>query len=445
MKNRDFRFFAERKDFLPGRDPGKLAASMKFDDKTLRAWRLDESQRWATLAVLAWGVTLAALAFIFLFSPERVTGFAPYLKGAQRWLDGAEIYSFKPNKGFVYSPTIAVFFSVFAGIPVFLANILWRWLSAGILLGGLWAVFRSGPFAHVPRHLRGLVCLLVLPMASGNLDSGQANPIVAGLLMVAVAAACVDRWWIAAIAVAGAFYWKVYPLTLGLLLILAAPGKFTWRLVLAMVLFGLLPFLFQKPDYALEQYRQWVVTRLADNRFAYPLEIAPLDLWFLLVRLAHLPLSVTVYNVLRVLAGAAIAAFCLYGKWKDWPRERILGGIFSFSCVWMLLFGPASESLTYLILVPATAIAVVESFSERMPPAARMAALLGYGLLLLAILRVGFFHRLQSPWVLAIQPFGAIAFLCYCLTRYLDNRWWRGTKTETKTASLPRETGEPGG
>lgn len=395
-----------------------------LDDEALKPLRMDRLSRWTTLAVLGWTVMLTVFVVIILFSPERVTGFAPYLKAGHRWLEGLGIYSFKPNKGFVYSPLAAVLFSWAALIPAFFANILWRLLSAAMLLGGLWSLFRFGPFAHIPRHLRGLVALLVLPVAAGNLDSGQANAVVIGLIMIAVAAAFRERWMIAAVAVAGASYWKIYPVVLGLLLVLSAPEKFTWRLVLWLVVMALLPFLFQRPAYVAEQYQQWFATRVADNRFGYPIAISPLDLWFLMVRLGHLPLSVTAYNVLRLAAGAGIAWFCLCGWRNGWPGERTFGGMFCFVCVWMLLLGPASESLSYLILVPAAAIGFVESFSIRIRPGARVLAVLGYGFLLLAVLRVGFFPRLGIPWLLGLQPAGALFYLGYCLHRYLRGESW---------------------
>lgn len=397
---------------------------MWWNDEALKPFRLDRERRWQTLAILAWVVTLVVFVVIFIAHPDQKTGFSPYFRGAQKWLAAKDIYSSEPNKGFVYSPLVAVFFSAFTFLPFFLANIVWRWLSAAFLLGGLWAIFRYGPFSHIPARLRGLIFLLVLPVAAGNLDSGQANPIVIGLIMIACAAACIDRWTIVALAVVGAFYWKLYPLTIGMLLILMAPVKLSWRLVLLLVVGALLPFLFQSRDYVEEQYSEWYSTRIGDNRLQYPMAIAPYDLWFLLKWALKIQLPEIAYHLIRVAAGAAIAVFCLYGRWKSWPRERIIGGIFSFTCVWMLLLGPASESLTYMILIPATAIGLVESFCFRMSPAARITASLGYGLLIFAILRVGFFSKFQDPWILSTQPIGALCFLVYCLLRYLDNRQW---------------------
>ena len=108
---------------------------------------------------------------------------------------------------------------------------------------------------------------------------------------------------IAAIAIALATHWKVYPLVVGLLLVLIAPGKFTWRLALGGVVLALVPFLFQERSYVIEQYRLWYDTRTADNRLLYSIKIAPWDLWFVLVRVAGIPINEAVYRSIQAMAG----------------------------------------------------------------------------------------------------------------------------------------------
>lgn len=388
-------------------------------DQRLAPFHLDAPRRWSTLAFLGWLTVCLVILGIFIARPDKVTGFAPYLRGADRWLDGLDLYSTKPNKGFVYSPLAAVFFTPFTFVSPAVANVLWRLLSIACLLGGLWSVLRFGPFHGIPPHFHGLVYLLLLPLSLSNIDSGQANPIVIGLLLAGLAAACTGRWTLAALAVAGAVHWKIYPLVAGLLLIVVAPKKFTWRFLLALAVMAALPFLFQKPAYVVEQYREWVTTRLSDNRLAYDLAIAPLDLWFLLVRVVGLPLTELTYNLLRATTGAAIAAFCLVGALRRWPQERLLGGLFAFVCAWMVLLGPASEWLTYLLLAPAAALAVVDVLTRPTDRLTRAAALTAYTLLLLAVLRVGFIPKIQTPLLLALQPLAALAFLTYALRHYL--------------------------
>lgn len=397
-----------------------LAVTTNSWDQRLAPFHLDAARRWRTLAIVGWAVLCVVIVVMFVVEPGKKTGFAPYLKGAANWLDGAKMYDYRPNKGFVYSPLAAVFFSPFVYVHSAVANVIWRLLSIGCLLGGLWSMLRFGPFEHIPARLRGLVFLLLLPLSVSNIDSGQANPIVIGLIMAGLAAASRGRWTWAALAIAGAVHWKVYPLVVGLLLMVVSPWKFSWRFLLALAVMAALPFLFQNSEYVARQYHEWYVTRFADNRLQYDIKIAPLDLWFVLVRVLGLPLSELGYHLLQGVSGGAIAAFCLVGRLRNWSAERLYGGMFAFVCAWMVLLGPASEWLTYLLVAPAAALAVVEMISR--PPGlwTRIAAFAAYGILILAVLRVGFIPNIQTAWLLALQPIGALCYVAFAFGRYFQ-------------------------
>jgi len=385
-------------------------------------------QFWAMASIAAWGVALSVVVGKSLALSSRLTNVDRYLEAGGNWIQGLPLYIYTPNKGFVYAPFSALFYAALSYLPESLSGTLWCLISAGLLLAGMLGMMTVGPFRQIPTSSRGLVLLLVLPLALGNLDSAQANAFVIGLIMIAVAAACVERWMIAAIAIALATHWKVYPLVVGLLLVLIAPGKFTWRLVLAVLALALIPFLFQERSYVIEQYRLWYGTRTADNRLLYSIKIAPWDLWFVLVRVAGIPLNEAAYRSIQAVGGLAIACFCLYGRWNQWPKERLFGGMFSLVCVWMTLLGPASELHTYLLLGPAVAFGLVEVFSNRSDTLSRALVLAAYLLLLLAILRVAFIPRYANVYILSLQPLGAAIFLAYALKHYLSNTLWR-TKT----------------
>lgn len=382
---------------------------------------------WRALAITAWSALVLILCIQNILNPERLSGFAPYLRAANRWIEGSAIYSFTPNKGFVYSPFAAVCYLPFAIVPPYLGSILWRALSVGILLAGASRLLKSGTYAHIPERLRGLVYLLIFPLALSNVDAGQANPLLIGMIMISLAAVSTGRWTVAAIAISCAVYWKIYPLAVGLLLILVAPGKFSLRFLPALVVMALVPFLFQEPAYVMKQYQQWLATRAGDNRLQYPIEIAPLDLWYLLVRMGGVPLPETAYRILQVASGAAIAGFCIVGRWRNWPQDRLLGGLFAFVSIWMVLLGPSTESFTYLLLAPAIAIGVTECFALRLRPGLRVLAVLSWVLLLLAVIRMGFVPHMRTGLLLALQPMGALVFLLFALKRYLDAESWKKT------------------
>jgi len=370
-------------------------------------------------AILAWAGVVLGLAVRVLLSPGRATNTARFLRAGEDWIAGSPLYIYIPNKGFVYSPLAAVCYAATTWLPTVLANIFWIVISAALLLGGLWAMLNHGPFKHIPARFHGLVYLLVFPLSLGNLDSAQANPIVIGAIMLAVGAAGAGCWWLAAAAITLAVYWKVYPLAVGLLLVLVAPRKFSWRLVLLLVAGAALPFLFQSHEYVASQYRLWFDTRMSDNRLGYSLDVAPLDLWFLLVRFGGLPLENSAYRVIQLAAAAGIAGICVWGTLRAWSPTRLLGALFCLVCVWMTLLGPASELHAYLLLAPAVTMALVECWTQPNSRLLRILATLSYLLLLLAILRVGFIPKYKDLWVLCLQPLAAIVFVVYTKLRYL--------------------------
>ncbi len=386
-------------------------------DQRLAPFHLDAARRWRTLAILGWVIVCVVIIGIFVAKPDKVTGFAPYLKGASRWLDGFDLYSNKPNKGFVYSPLAAVFFSPFTFVHPAVANVTWRLLSAACLVGGLWSMVRFGPFDRIPAHLRGLVFLLLIPLSLSNIDSGQANPIVIGLVMAGSPppAGGID------IGRPGDCRRRALENLSGRCRT-AAHGDLSVEILLAVHphsrRHGCSALPLSKERLRDRAIREWVSTRFADNRFQYSFEIAPLDLWFVLVRVFGLPLSEVGYHLLRGITGAAIAGFCFWGRLRGWQPERLYGGLFAFACAWMVLLGPASEWLTYLLLAPAAALAVVEVFTFPARLWIRVTALLAYGILLLAVLRVGFVPKLQTPWLLALQPIGALCYVAFAVQRY---------------------------
>jgi Glycosyltransferase family 87 len=378
---------------------------------------------WNPLSIVAWTIALSAVIGKGLLLSHRVTNIDRYLSAGRAWIDGLPLYIYTPNKGFVYGPFSAVCYALASYLPDALSRALWCVVSAALLLSGMWAM-AAGPFSQIPTRRRGLVFLLVLPLALGNFDSAQANAFLAGLIMIAFAAASAERWTIAAIAIAVAVHWKVYPVVAGMLLILLSPRRFAWRFALAVVIVGLIPFLFQKASYVIDQYRLWYDTRTADNRLEYSLNIAPRDLWFVLVRAAGLPVSQAVYRAIQALAGLAIAGYCVWGKVNNFPKERLFGGAFSLVCAWMTLLGPASELYTYLLIAPAAAFELVATFSKRSDAVSRSLIATAFLLLLAAILRVAFFHRFESVYVFSLQPLGALCFLVYALRNYFGEACW---------------------
>ena len=224
------------------------------------------------------------------------------------------------------------------GAAVFLTAL--RWWCREVLPGTL------------TRTERAWLFLLVTPLALSNLHNGQANLLVIGLLLAATAAVATERWTLASVCVVVACLFKVYPIAVGLLLMLVRPWRLGWRLAAALLVGILVPFLLQRPEYVADQYMRWIHHMAAQN----DRQLIPQEQWYrdlrLLCTLWVTPMSYLVYQGVELGAGIMMAVLGLGLRWRGVPRARILLLLFGLGCCWMTLLGPATESSTYVLLGP---------------------------------------------------------------------------------------------
>jgi hypothetical protein len=390
---------------------------------------------WILSAGVVWTLALAGLVVRFSCGgTRRAYAFNDYTLAGLHWMRGEYLYA--NWRGFIYSPLTAAFFAPFSCLPPALAYALWLFANAAALLGGLAALFNTNLFPGFSHKCVGVAYLLLLPLGLGNLDVGQANPLVVGLLMFAIAAVRVKRWNVAAFCVAIPTFLKIYPLAVGMLICVIAPRRFVWRLLFSLLLLGAAPFLFQHWSYVSDQYHAWMETRISDNRIHYPEKYVPIDLWFLLHWVCRLPIQPWFYSLIQIGAGTAAALFCVWGTWKNWKCERVLIGLFFLSAVWMPLCGPATESNTYLLLVPALIVALVQSFHERQP--AVFCALLGLAFALQFVSpasRALYLLHFTKCWVFSAQPLSALLFLSYSALWLLNDSFWPEARRALSTGA----------
>jgi hypothetical protein len=377
---------------------------------------------WNVAAAIVWTIALIVLAARPLLVSQRGTSFDTYGLAGSHWLHGEDLYAHW--MGFVYSPLVAAFFAPFAFFPPAIANVLWRLINTAVLLGGLTALFRSNLFPGIKSQRIGIAYLLLVPLALGNIDISQANPLVAGLIMLAIAAVYTERWNYAALCIGIATFFKIYPLAVGLLICVIAPRRFTWRLFSALLLLALVPFLFQHWSYVSHQYSTWFATRMAEDRRNWPAEKLPLDLWFIVHSVLQLPISEKIFTMIQLGSAAAIAFFCAFGSLKNWGPQRVLTGLFCLSAVWMTLCGPATESYTYMLLAAPTLLALLQSMHLRQSFAVRFWVWASVALQLFAVGRASFMPHLKPYWILAAWPISALLFLVYCLIWLPDHACW---------------------
>jgi hypothetical protein len=378
---------------------------------------------WTVTAWISWAVALLILVVRFCPGCPRAYAFNDYMLAGSHWIHGEYLYA--NWRGFIYSPITAAFFAPFACLPPAVAYILWLLLNVAVLLGGLATLLQTTFVSVINRAYGGIIYLLLLPFALGNLEVGQANALVIGLLMFSVAAVRVERWNTAALCVAIPTFFKIYPLAIGMLICAIAPRRFGWRLLIALVLLGAAPFLFQHWFYVSDQYHAWVTTRTSDDRLNYSINYVPLDLWFLLRFVGHLPIPSWFYTLIQLGTGAGLALFCIWGKWRHWRTERVLGALFFLGSIWMVLCGPATESHTYLLLAPALVLGLVQSFN-RWHPAWLRAMVCATCVLQFVyhITKTSYLFHLTAQWIHSAQPISALLLLGYGFYWLLNDSFW---------------------
>ena len=350
------------------------------------------------VAVGLWVVAVLVVLVHVWLKPEANTLYKVFRAGGARWLATQNRYP-KVDE-YIYSPFAAAFFAPMAMLPDRVGGIVWRLLSVGAFAGAF-AAWRP----------KALAWILLLPLSVGDIFNGQANPFVIGLLMLAVVACRRERWFLGALCVGVATYFKVYPLAMGLLLVVLYPTQFGWRLVVALVAIFGLSLVLQRPAYVLTQYGNWVQTLGKDPRRTLHYFGTYRDFW-LLLRVLRIPISTQGWAVLQAASGAALAVYLFLVQRRGISAETLDFLLLALCTCWMLLFGPATESSTYVILAPPLMLAGL--LWTRQPYFKAAAAC--YALLLASQMLSSWGHQYQSPYTHLVQPVGAMIFAAALLT-----------------------------
>lgn len=360
-----------------------------------------------SVAVGLWVVAMAVILIHVWLKPNSNTLYKVFRAGGARWLVSENLYP-KVDE-YIYSPFAAAFFAPLALLPDRVGGIVWRVISLAAYAGAFAAWLRS---SHaVPGQRAALAWIFLLPLSLGDFFNGQANPLVIGLLMLAVLACRREQWMIAALCVGVAAYFKVYPLAVGLLLAVLYPRRFPWRLALAVAgIFGL-SLVMQRPSYVLDQYSNWFHCLGQDPRRTsntFGLHFGTYRDFWLLLRVLHIPVSLQGWALLQIISGAAVAVYLWAAKRRGAPAEKLEFLLLTLGTCWMLLFGPATESSTYVLLAPPLALAWVRWRGEPVAGGYLPAAMACYALLLASQMLSSWGHQFQNAYTHLAQPLGTM-------------------------------------
>jgi hypothetical protein len=264
-----------------------------------------------------------------------------------------------------------------------------------------------------------MLYLLHIPLSVGSLNNAQSNPLVLGLLLIGVAAVAEQRWNLASGCLALAVLFKLYPLAVGLLLAAVHPRRLAGKLLIAVLIGLALPFFLRPMPYVLEQYSGWFHHLQMDDR-----QQLPFELWYrdvrLLCRSCHLPLSETAYPIIQLLMAAGAAGFGIAGRLAGWEERRLLSFVFALGDCWMTLFGPATESCTYILLAPTLAWMMLDAWQRPSPWWLRTLLGVSFGLFLVTQAAVWFPGGGRLCRALGTHPLAGLLLLIGVVGRELQ-------------------------
>jgi hypothetical protein len=398
------------------------------------AWAAPE--RWQRLALSVWLViaTLTCGRALLMSLPRHVGIYPVFAQAGQHWRGGQDLYPAKDEfVQFRYSPLVAALLVPIGVLPDMLGCFVFRLANLAVYILGLALWLRVGLPRTFTERQEAVFYLLLAPLSINGLVNMQTNGLVIGLLLLTAALAASGRWnWSAACMMLACMI-KVYPIAFALLLAVAYPRRFAGRLLLALIVGLLLPFVLQHPNYVWQQYEAWGRLLVSDTGRQ---DWYSLDLWYrdvrFLCKIWLTPMSGETYRILQVSAAAALAGMCLAGRWAGWSCPRLAALALGLSCCWMLVLGPCTEACTYLLLAPALVWALVDSWSRTGQWLYRGTLLLAYGIFGLTFIG-GLFPWGRAWQMLGPHPFGALllfgALLAECVRQIV-------TSGETAAAPL---------
>jgi len=368
---------------------------------------------WRRFALALWLILGMTVSVRILINPIKHTVYPVFAGAAEHWWAGQPLYCQYPGiDRFRCSPSFAIFMTPFMLLGDRVGQVAWLWLNIGTYLAGLalflrhalprdWSAQRTSVFL-------GVAALAAIPCVNNT----QSNALAGGLLLLAVASLARQRWWSAAFLLAGPVFLKLAPVAVVLLFVAWKPGRLLGRFAPALLVGGLLPFLTRPAHLVCDQYRDWLNLSLQTSRERWPGFRDGWTLWTALCDLPNItPIDSAGYRLLQGLTALAVLAWCR-GQWRRggsvrWQVTVTLG----MGLAWLMLFGPAVEFPTYIMLTPLMAWAALEAHARRQGRWLATAALVC--VVVLPWRPLAFDWPLAARLQLAALPLGTILFAAW--------------------------------
>lgn len=241
---------------------------------------------------------------------------------------------------FKYSPTFALFFTVFAFLPNWLGLFLWNTLNALVLYS-----LSKIPYSRTKSFF--WVWLFVIVEFTTNVSSSQSNGLMAGLIILAYVFLEKKNMLLATLMIVLSVYIKLFGIV-AFAIFLFYPDKWKaalYSLMWTIILF-LLPLIVVSPSDLIWQYQNWLDLLLVDKTVADSPSLSGwLDTWF-----NFKPKGSWIVLVGIIMYLAPLVQFKKYGQ--DNFKKLILAS----TLIWVVLFNHKAESPTFIIAIAGVAI-----------------------------------------------------------------------------------------
>jgi hypothetical protein len=333
--------------------------------------------------------------------------FDAYRDGVHHWWAGEPLYSHSA-RSFVYLTSSPLIFTPFVLLGPPLDDLMWRLVSVALFLYALWRLVRLA----LPDHARlamAVILVLMLPCAGVNVQRGQAEIAMVGLMFLGAADAAQARWWRATLWLCLAVALK--PLALVLILLYGALFRpLRYRLAAGVLVVLLLPFLHPDPHYVVAQD----VAMVDELLFAAQPGVTRFnDIAMMLQRFAIDP-PTPVILALRI-AGAAATFWLAALAVRRRPLDRSAIAVLALAVTYLVVFNPRSELGSYMNLAALVGISAALAWYRRERTSAVLLALLilGFGTQVYG----NWLYRLTDVW---LKPLLGLAYFGWLVRRILS-------------------------
>lgn len=363
---------------------------------------------WLVWLVLAAAISIAVVVSVHNGRERSVT--PAYRTAVENWFAGEPLYNMDGH-GFLYLPQAALVFAPWAVLPHLATELLWRWSIMGVLAVGLFRLVRL-----LDGDGRWFLAssIAATTLAYGCARNGQSTLMITGLMLFATVDLSQRQWWRATILLSLAFAFKPLAIVM-ILLVTALYRPMSWRMIIGLAVVAVVPFVTQRPDYVMTQYRDCL------RSLQITFDVGERENWaqlFSMLKVAGLEIPSLVRTAIRLAAAVGTLGICWHAC-RHLSAQRSVYYLFSLAACYVMLFNSRTEGNTYAMVGPVYGLLLAEAMFVRKDKVSSWFLITAVVLSVLNFeLAILVTPRENAIW---ISPLVCVAVTIYTIVRLLDD------------------------